>query len=327
MRKTQLLILAVILAVAFLGMWALSPGQFLTLNNLQSMGSQMGIIGLLSLGMMVTMITGGIDLSIIASANLTGIVTAFVLGAGGGQSIPGGLTLVAVVAGLAAAAMVGLANGVLITTVGVSPILATLGTKILVGGFNVAVTGGSTISGFPPAILFLGNGTVAGVPMAFLLLVVLALVLDVLMRTTPFGFRLIMIGTNAVATRFSGVSNTRVLLGTYMLSALYAGLAGILMISQYNSAQAGYGSSFLLLTILAAVLGGTSATGGAGTVPGLLLALVILQAISSGLNLLGVNTFITIAMWGVIIFLVMVLNFMAASRRQRLKKGRGEGGG
>jgi len=317
-QSSELVTLGVMLALVFLLMWILSPQRFATLTNLQSMGSQLAVIGLLSLGMMATMITGGIDLSIIAVADLAGIVTAFVLTAHHPAS--GFMVFIAIVAGLAVAVVVGSLNGLLIAVVGVSPILATLGTMILIQGFNIVITGGGLISGFPSAILFIGNGNLWIFPMAFVIFLGFAALLHLLMRYTVFGFNVYMMGSNPTASRFSGVDNTRVLITTYALSSLYAGLAGMIMISQYNSAQAGYGSNFLLLTILAAVLGGTSATGGFGTVPGLFFALLILQSLSSGLTIIGFSGFITISIWGIVILAVFVLNFILSKIGDRRRK-------
>ena len=126
-----------------------------------------------------------------------------------------------------------------------------------------------------------------------------------------------MLGSNPTACHFSGIDNRRVLLKTYLISGIYAGIAAIIMMSRFNSAKADYGASYLLMTILAAVLGGTSATGGFGKVSGLVIALIILQVVSNGLNLLRVNNFLTIAIWGIILILVMVANYFSKQYQQK----------
>jgi len=113
------------------------------------------------------------------------------------------------------------------------------------------------------------------------------------------------------------VNNRAVLYKTYLLSSLYAGFAALIMISRFNSAKAGYGESYLLVTVLASVLGGTSASGGFGRVAGVVMALVILQIVSSGFNLLRVSSFMTIAIWGMIIIVVMVVNFISTTMQER----------
>jgi simple sugar transport system permease protein len=126
-----------------------------------------------------------------------------------------------------------------------------------------------------------------------------------------------MIGSNPTATLFSGVNNRSVLMKTYLISGLYTGVAAIIMISRFNSAKADYGESYLLMTVLASVLGGVSAAGGFGKVSGLVIALVILQFVSSGLNLMRVNNFLTIAIWGSILIMVMVIKYLTDQYQKR----------
>jgi simple sugar transport system permease protein len=270
---------------------------------------------------MVTMLTGGINLSIIASANLTGIVVAMILT---GLVTPdmsaaatGLIVLLAISAGLAVAALVGLLNGFLIARVEVSPILATLGTMILLNGLAIVLTRGYVISGFPPALLFIGNGLVLGIPMPMIIFLLCAGLMALILNRTPLGLNIYTIGSNPTACLFAGVDNARVLMRTYLISGLYAGVAALIMIARFNSAKADYGASYLLMTVLASVLGGTSAAGGFGKVSGLVLALAILQVVSSGLNLLQVSAFMTIAIWGAILILVMVVGHLSARFQEK----------
>jgi simple sugar transport system permease protein len=136
-----------------------------------------------------------------------------------------------------------------------------------------------------------------------------------MLRRTPQGINMYMIGSNPTATHYAGVDNRKVLMKTYLLSGLLCGVAALVMISRFNSAKADYGESYLLMTILAAVLGGTDAYGGFGKVSGLVIALIILQLVSSGLNLLGISAFLTIAVWGGIIILVMGVNTLSSRHR------------
>jgi simple sugar transport system permease protein len=301
-----------VLFAVFLVMWALNPERFGTVNNLRSMAFQLPEIGILTLGMMVAMLHGGINLSIVGLANLTGITVALVLhamvpqGAGGDASWQ--LGVVAVAAGFLASLVVGLLQGVLIGYAGVSAILATLGTMTLVNGACVLITHGSTLTGFPNSILVLGNGSLGPVPVPLVLFLICGALLSVLLRRTTFGFSVYMLGTNQEATKFAGINNRRVLLNVYLLSSLLASIAGLVMMGRFNSVKADYGQSYLLITVLAAVLGGTSASGGFGKVLGVVLAVIMLQLIASGLNLLGVDPFFAIATWGAILLVVMTLN-------------------
>lgn len=318
---SESLILSLVMIGVFLLMWILIGNQFITVGNLQSMAFQLPELGLLSLAMMVTMLTAGINLAIIASANLSGIVTALILsnyvtpGMAGAELM--GVVILAIAAGLLTSVIIGLLNGALIAIVDVSPILATLGTMILLNGVAIVLTKGYVISGFPDPVRFIGNGEILGVPMPMIIFVACAVFMAVLLNRTRLGVNIYMIGSNPTACYFAGVNNTGVLMKTYLISGLYSGIAAIIMISRFNSAKADYGESYLLLTVLAAVLGGTSAAGGFGKVSDLVIGLIILQIVSSGLNLLRVSNFLTLALWGIILILVMIVNHLTRQYQER----------
>ena len=213
----------------------------------------------------------------------------------------------ALIAGAAVAVAIGTLNGALIAWVGVSPILATLGTMTLISGLNILLSNGTVISGFPTAIQYLGNATIAGIPVALLLFFLVAILLWVLLEHTTLGRSLYLVGSNEHATRYSGVNTVRVQISVYVISALLGWVAAILMMAKFNSAKAGYGESYLLVTILASVLGGITPDGGFGRLIGLVLALIVLQMLESGLNLLGVSSYLTMALWGAVLILFIAL--------------------
>lgn len=293
--------------------------RFFSISTLQSMAFQVPELGILSLAMMLALLSGGLNLSIIATANLSGLTIAYLLT----RYIPGAdgiawisVQVAALGAGLAVAALVGLINGFVIAYLGVSPILATLGTMTLCKGLAIGLTHGNVISGFPDPIVFVGNGTVFGVPVALIVLALCALPVAIMLNATPFGAKVYMIGSNEKATRYSGVDTRAILLKLYVLSSLLAGVAAVVMLARFNSANAAYGESYLLITILAAVLGGVDPFGGFGKVGGLMLALVILQVISSAFNLLNLSQFLTLAIWGgILIAVAAVSNLRGRSAR------------
>ena len=286
------------------------PGKIFSVGNFQSMAYQLPELSILAIAMMITMLSGGINLSIIATANASGIITATILTkvitAGSGNSFY--ISVVAILAGWAAAFLIGTINGFIIAYIGVSPILATLGMMTLLQGLNILYTKGYVISGFPPEILFIGNGTILGmIPFPLIIFLMIAFIIAILLDKTPFGVSNYLIGSNETASYLSGINVKRVLIWTYAISGLLCGVASTIMISHFNSARAGYGASYLLVTILAAVLGGVNPYGGLGKVSGLVIALFILQIASSGLNLLGVSTHFTKALWGIILIFVIGL--------------------
>ncbi len=320
-RFSENLVLLAILAGVIGLLWLLNGSDFMNLGNFQSMAFQLPELGILSMAMMITMLTAGINLSIIATANLSGIVMALILtgtippentGPGGI-----GLVLLAIAAGMLTAALIGLLNGFLIAYLEISPILATLGTMTLVSGIAVGITKGYVISGMPQALLSIGSGSLWGIPLPLLIFAAGVLVLSVILRRTPLGTRIFMLGSNPLACFYSGVNNPQVLMRTYLISGLYSGVAAIIMTARFNSAKADYGESYLLLTVLVSVLGGVSAAGGFGRVSGLVLALIILQVISSGLNLMGVNTFLTLALWGSVLIAVMVIQYFIDRKQEK----------
>ena len=286
------------------------PGKVLTIGNFQSMAFQLPELGILSLAIMITMISGGINLSTIATANMAGIVSAFVMtrmitDTTSGSTIP--VIVLAILAGWLVSLLIGLINGILIAHIGVSPILATLGTMTLFEGISIVLTKGYVISGFPEEYQFLGNGVFIGIPIPFIIFLVLALFVSIILRKTPFGIANYLIGSNEKATRFSGVNIKKILITTYALSGLLCGIASTIMISRFNSAKTGYGSSYLLITILISVMGGVDPSGGFGQISGIVLALFILQMISSAFNFLGISSHLTIAIWGVLLLLTIGL--------------------
>jgi simple sugar transport system permease protein len=298
----------VLLLLALCAVFAIVIGdRFFSVNTMQSMAFQMPELGILSLAMMLALLSGGLNLSIIATANLAGLAIAFVLA----RYVPGsegmawvGWQVLAIASGFAVAAAVGLVNGFVIAYLGVSPILATLGTMTLCKGLAIGLTHGNVISGFPDPVVFIGNGTVFGVPFALIVLALCALPVAIMLNATPFGAKVYMIGSNEKATRYSGVDTRDILLKLYVLSSLLAGVAAVVMLARFNSANAAYGESYLLVTILAAVLGGVDPFGGFGKVGGLMLALIILQVISSAFNLLNLSQFLTLAIWGGVLIAV-----------------------
>ncbi|MBS4205396.1 ABC transporter permease [Lederbergia citrea] len=296
-----------ILGLIALGLFVLMslfiPG-FFGHNNLNNMMFQLPEFGLLALAMMIVIVTGGIDLSITYIAALSGVTIAL-MQTQGYPMIP------AIIVGIIVGLMCGLLNGVIVSKIGVSPILVTLGTMVLFEGIILSITKGSSISGFSESYSLIGNGYYMGVvPLSIIIFIFFAILTGVLLTRTKWGRSVYMIGSNPVASLFSGVNNSRVLLKVYLFAAMLAAIASIIMTSRYNSAKVDLGSSYLLQSVSAAVLGGTEIQGGYGKVVGTIYAVVIFQMLSSGLNLMGVPRSIVNVMMGLILIFVLVLNFV-----------------
>lgn len=308
--------LLILLAALVLVFGLLLGDRLFDATSFRSMAFQLPELGILSIAMMVALLSGGLDLSIIATANLVALTVAFIF-----SFVPAepGVAwalwqLLALATGLALALVIGAVNGVIIAYLGVSPIMATLGAMMVIKGISIGVTRGGILSGFPEPILFIGNGTVFGIPVVMLIFVAVAFVMSIVLRSTRFGQTLNMLGSNEAATRYSGIDTRRTIVSTYMISSLLAAIAGVVMMSRFNSANASYGESYLLVTILAAVLGGVSPSGGFGKMGGLVLALVILQLISTCFNLLNFSQFLTLAIWGGILIAVAAVSRTLSGR-------------
>lgn len=312
--------MALLLAVTFTFFAILRPGIFLNHVNLTNIGIAAPEIGLLALAVMIAMLTGGIDLSVVAIANATAITVSSLYthilttqGAGAAAA----MTPVIVLAGIAVGAVLGTVNGVLISIVGITPILATLGTMQVFNGLALVWTGGVTISGAPSALVSMGSTGLFGVPMLMLILIVAAALLAVVINRTPIGRKVQLQGANPVASTYSGISRRSTLMMAYVTSGLLAALAGLLFLSRNPSASADYGASYVLLVIVIVVLGGTNPNGGFATVLGVVLATLTLQVVSSGFTALRLSAYEYAIAQGVILIGVMVLDQVKFRRTGR----------
>lgn len=292
---------------------ALSHGGFLDVYNFQSMASQLPELGLLAIGVSLAMISGngGIDLSGVGMANLAGVVAAVVTPlVVDGDVSPWGYTAVFIGLALACALAGGLLNGWLIARVGLTPILCTLGTQLIFTGAAVVLSQGTSvrIASVDP-MSTLGNENLFGVPIPFVIFMVVLLAIGWLLRYSPFGIRLFLLGTNARAARYAGIPGERLLLSTYATSSLLAGIAGVIIAARTASVKSDYGSSYLLIAILIAVMAGVRPQGGYGRVVCLFFSAMALQLLSSTFNLLDISNFFRDCAWG-----ALLLCFLASAR-------------
>lgn len=311
----------IIALFVFALMALLSLDRFLSPQNLTSMAFQFPEFAILALAMTITMTTGGIDLSVVGVANLSAVIAALILTQFSGaempmsQSIP--WLLLAMAAAICVGSLSGLVNGALVAFFGLPPILATLGTGLVYTGFAIAMTGGSAVMGFPDTVAFIGNAKLLGVPVPLILFAVLALILHFILTRTAFGLRVTMYGANPLAALYAAIDINRMLLKVYVIAGMFSSVAGLIIMSRANSAKADYGSSYLLLAVLIAVLGGVNPYGGYGRVIGVVLAVLSMQFLSSGLNMLQVSNFAREMIWGALLILVMVINTDAVNALRR----------
>jgi simple sugar transport system permease protein len=302
--KSYLLGLAALTITIFAGIGIANPG-FMSFDNLNSMGFQFPEFGLMALAVLPTMISGGIDLSVVSIANLAAILAALLLKNGdyGWAAVP---------LALFAGTFCGALNGCLIGFLRLPAILATLGTMQLLAGLGIVITRGPAITGLPDWYTNFGNLSVfQAIPLPLIVFAVAAGALGVILRFTRFGIETRLYGANPVAARFSGVPEQKLIVAIYAASGFIAALAGLVVLARVNSANADYGGTYMLLVILINILAGVSPSGGFGTVTGIILAVLSLQFISSGLNFLSFSAFARDLFFGGLLVVVMAGRVLA----------------
>lgn len=283
--------------------------SFLNVGNLQSMAKTLTEYGLMAVGCGITMISGGIDLSTVYIANLCGILAGLTMNESSSSIV------LAIIVALVVGALCGIFNGFLVSVLNIPAMLATLGTYQLYMGLAVVASKGSTVSGVTSFSSF-AYMTVAGIPMPFIVFVLMIVVISFIMGKTKFGKRVHLVGTNEKASKFAGINTVSVLIRAYMLSGIVSAVAGLLSLSRINSAKADFGSSYTMQTILISVLGGINPDGGFGSIPGVAIAVLILQMLSSYLNMFpDISNYYRDLIWGVALIAVLIMNFTIEKRR------------
>jgi ribose/xylose/arabinose/galactoside ABC-type transport system permease subunit len=287
-------ILAMLL-IAALVVLAFQSDRFFTAGNLLNQGRLMAEVGLVALAMTFVIVTGGIDLSVGSILGLVAILLG-VFWQNLGLPLP-----LAMILGIVAGGIAGLVNGLIITRFGVPPLIATLATLALYRGLAEGISQARSVRGYPEWFFSLGQGELLGVPVQLWVFGLLAAVAAVILGLSTFGRATYAIGSNAVASRFSGLRVDRTLLLIYTASGLIAGLAAVIFVSRVSTTRSDMGTGLELDVITAVVLGGTSIFGGRGTIIGTLLGLVLMQALKNGLALSGVKGDGTIVVIGAVL--------------------------
>jgi erythritol transport system permease protein len=292
--------------------------SFLTVTNLITMTKHVAINAILALGMLLVILTGGIDLSVGSIVGLSGVVCGELLN---GTQIPFTETIafppvwVVVIISILVGTAVGLLNGMLVTRFNVAPFIATLGMLYVARGTALLISGGATypnLGGNPElgntGFSYIGNGRPLGLPFSIWVMVALALATTLLLVKSPFGRWLYATGGNQRASELSGVPVLRVKTIVYVLSGGCAAITGIIIASELTSAAPQAGETFELNAIAAVVIGGAALSGGRGNVRGTLVGAFVIGFLADGLVILGVSTFWQIFIKGAVIILAVVLD-------------------
>lgn len=308
--------------------FSLLSDAFLTVDNLITMTKHVAINAVLALGMLLVILKAGIDLSVGSIVGLSGVIAGELL-QGVHLSFLGTVAYppvwAVVVLCVAAGTLVGTLNGILVTRLNVAPFIATLGMLYVARGAAMLISNGSTypdLAGHPDTgntgFGWIGSGRPLGLPVAIWIMIILAVVIVVLLRTTPFGRWLYATGGNERATQLAGVPVQRVKTIVYMVSGGCAAMAGVIIASELTSAAPQAGDTFELNAIAAVVIGGAALSGGRGNVRGTLVGAFVIGFLADGLVIVGVSTFWQIFIKGTVIIVAVILD----QSQQRFKRRR-----
>ncbi|WP_082131515.1 MULTISPECIES: ABC transporter permease [Cellulomonas] len=300
----ELGIFAVIVLVA--AIFGLMSPTFRTFDNANLLLLNGAVIAFLAMGQAFVLLTGGIDLSTGSNVALTGMIAALTMRSGAPW-------WVAALAALAVGALVGTVNGALIHYLRLPPFIVTFAAFGVAASIPLILTGASSVNVADPMFAVIGRGSLFGVPMPVVLVVVFAIVFTVLLRLTPTGVHIYAVGGNRETSRLSGIPIGRVTMLVYALSGLCAGMGGLIVTSRlmvgYPSAGSG---NELFYSIAAAVVGGVSLFGGIGSLPGALLGAVLIGTVSNGMNVVGVQSY-----WQPLVIGLIILGGVAIDTYRR----------
>jgi ribose/xylose/arabinose/galactoside ABC-type transport system permease subunit len=304
-------------------------------NLMNSLAQSIVIVGLLAIGETVVIVGGALDISIGSIASVASVFSAIVVTQGVFLALGQGSLHIAILAGMAAGVFCGVINGLIVTVLNVNPIIATLGTLAAFDGlaFLIAPEGkpigvvtqrdftwlgtGRFLDNLP--IPALGGRPWPGVPVIFVVLIVVAVLMHIVMRYTNFGRSVYAIGGNATAARLAGINLRRVRITMYVISGAIAGLAGVLLTARTTSGNPINGRSLELQAITAVFLGGAATTGGRGTIVGTFLAVLLVGVLTNGMNLLGVGAFYQRIALGVLLVGAVAVAQFRQARAERAR--------
>jgi ribose transport system permease protein len=305
--------------------FTLASSSFATLDNLANILTQISVTGIMAVGLTFVILCGEIDLSVAAIANATGIVVAYFTAQDtyvniANLPLPGA---VAILLGLLACAALGLVNALGLTLIGIPSFIMTLAMMQIGAGISALLVRGQIAYAVPSLVTTLGSGSIHGVPWIVLLLAVFLLVAHVVLGYTRFGRYVYMVGGNREAAEYSGVSVKTILNAVLIISAVCSGVAGMVGVAHFGSAQQNEFDTYLLDSIAAVVVGGTSLFGGRGGIGNTIVGLFVLGVLNNGLDHIQIDSFLKILIRGLILLAALVINVYA----QRLRDAEARTGG
>ena len=280
---------------------SLLSDRFLTPTNLLNVLRQATINGIVSVGMTLVILTGGIDLSV-------GSVLALSVTLGASLMKQGQPVALAVLIALGCGTLLGIINGLMITRAKIPPFIATLGMLTVARGLTLMYTQGQPITGLPPTFRWIGTGLIGPIPVPIVLTLLVFAAGIIFLSRTRYGAQIYLMGDNPTAAKLAGVPTERLTVLVYALSGFCAALAGLVLVARLDSAQPIIGQGYEFNAIAAVVVGGTSFAGGEGGLGGTLLGALLIETLNNGLNLLNVSPLWEQVVKGVVIALALLLH-------------------
>ena len=311
-------ILALVIMCLFL---AISNKNFYSYSNLMSILKQTAFNAFLAVGMLLCLITAGIDLSVGANA----VFCACLMGALSKAGMSSGIVLMVI--GILAGGLVGFINGTLLTRLHLPhPFVSTLGMKNVLWGLALLVTGSQMINIFPDSVQWLGRTTIGGFPVSFIVVIVLYVVMHIFLSKTALGRSIYCAGGNMEASRLSGINTANVLTFCYTMSGIMAALAGIVSVGRSGICNGANATQpYDTDAIAACIIGGASFTGGKGTMFGTMLGCLIISVLRNGFTLLSIDSAVQNIVLGLVIILAVLMDVIRAqmeAKRRRLAAGK-----
>ena len=316
-NKQQITILTLIIVIAFFVQMQFP--LMLSGKNIEVLLMNFIFEGIIAIGMTLVIISGGIDLSVVAVFPLAEILVAKAM-VEFGWSIP-----IAILLTLIACAVVGFINAFLINTLKVNPMVITVGVMMVLQGFNLSITDGASIYGFSDTFLALGQGKILGIKIPIIVFLLLAIGLGILLHRHKFFRQIYFIGGNEKAARLSGINVSYVKGVVYILCAVLTGVAGILGAAKFGTARWDHATNYHMKSISAVAIGGASMNGGSGNLGSTVLGVVFLALISNAFYMMSLNTFwYDVVNGGMLIVAVLFSTFTDYQRRKRIIKAKDE---
>ena len=301
--------LGIVLIVMAIAMTIASP-VFMDVGNLQAILLALSVEATIAVGMMLLLISGGLDLSVGSILGFTGVVTGLALQAG----VP---TFLAILIGLLAALSVGLINGLLVAKMNINPFITTLGMSITIRGLLLVIAKGRAVLNLPPSFTVIGQGSVLGFQYPIFVMLAIVIIGDILLRNSRFFRQNYYIGGNEKAARLSGINVDYVKIANYCIVALLAGVAGLLITARFGTSSVTVGTGVELRVITATIIGGASLNGGEGSVFGAFLGALFMGMVANALNLLGVDAYWQNLVTGLILIIAVLLDVINERRKNR----------